>query len=184
MRLYFYTSNRFKFRVAERLLRGYGVALERVEPRYREVQAERGEQVVEDALLRAELLPAIAEDSGLFVEALRGFPGTITGYVQRTLSAEHLLRLLEGEERREACFRSVVGLREAGGEIRFFTGEMCGVIAEEPRGRSEYWYDTIFIPRGERRTLAEMSFEEVLEISDWKGSFCALGEYLRGRRGE
>ncbi len=181
MRLYFYTTNNFKFRVAEGLLRRYGIALERVEPDFRETQAKSSEAVVEDALMRAELLPAIAEDSGLFIPALRGFPGTITGYVQRTLSAEHLLRLLEGEENREACFRSVVGLREPSGEIRFFTGEMCGRIAEEPKGSSEYWYDTIFIPEGEIRTLAEMSFDEVLAISDWKKSFTALGEYLRRR---
>ena len=180
MRLYFYTTNRFKFRIAHRLLRRYGIALERVEPEFREAQAESCEAVVKDALMRAELLPAIAEDSGLIIPALRGFPGTITSYVQRTLSAEHLLRLLAERENREACFRSVVGLREGGG-IRFFTGEMCGRIAEEPRGSSEYWYDTLFIPEGETRTLAEMSFEEVLAISDWRKSFTALGEYLSGQ---
>jgi XTP/dITP diphosphohydrolase len=181
MRLYFYTSNRFKFRIAERLLKHYGIALERVEPRYREVQAESSEDVVEDALRRVELLPAIAEDSGLIIRALHGFPGTITSYVQSTLSAEHLLRLMEGEVRREACFRSVVGLREVGGKIKLFRGEVCGRIAEEQRGSSKYWYDTIFIPEGETRTFAEMSFEEVLAMSDWKKSFTALGEYLRGR---
>jgi|Deesub1362B_J571_1020462.scaffolds.fasta_scaffold12284_2 XTP/dITP diphosphohydrolase len=178
MRLYFYTTNRFKFRIAERLLRRYSIALERVTPEFREVQAESSEAVVEDALKRATLLPAIAEDSGLIIPALRGFPGTITGYVQRTLSAEHLLRLLEGEARREACFRSVVGLRTQSGEIKLFKGEVCGRIAEEQRGSSEYWYDTIFIPEGETRTFAEMSFEEVLAISDWKKSFTALGEYI------
>ena len=180
MRLYFYTTNRFKFRIACSLLRRYGISLEMVMPGFREIQSESSEAVVEDALRRAALLPAIAEDSGLFIPALRGFPGTITSYVQRTLTAKHLLRLME-DKAREACFHSVVGLREVSGKIRLFRGEMCGRIAEEQRGSSEYWYDTIFVPEGETRTLAEMSFDEVLAISDWKKSFTALGEYLSGR---
>ncbi|WP_456475350.1 non-canonical purine NTP pyrophosphatase [Candidatus Pyrohabitans sp.] len=180
MRLYFYTTNRFKFRIAGGLLRRYGIVLEMVMPGFREIQAENSESVVEDALRKAELLPAMAEDSGLFIPALRGFPGTITGYVQRTLTAKHLLRLME-DKAREACFRSVVGLREASGEIRLFRGEVCGRIADSPRGSSEYWYDTIFIPEGESRTFAEMGFDEVLAMSDWKKSFTALGEYLSGK---
>ncbi len=184
MRLYFYTANRFKYRFAEGLLGQYGVVLKMVKPEFKEVQAERAEEVVADALEHAVLLPAIAEDSGLFIQALGGFPGTITGYVQRTLTAGHLLNLLEGERNRKACFRSVVGLREREGGIRFFTGEMCGVIAEEERGNSRYWYDNIFVPEGESRTLAEMSMEEVMRISDWKKSFTSLGEYLAKKGGE
>ncbi len=121
---------------------------------YREVQASSLEEVVREAL---EEIPGdnfFIEDAGLFVDALSGFPGVYSAYVFKTLGNAGILKLLRGEENRRARFRSVVGLK-LGGEVKLFTGEVLGSIAEEARGEAGFGYDPIFIPEGSTKTFAE-----------------------------
>ncbi len=94
------------------------------------------------------------EDSGLFVEALRGFPGVYSAYVSKTIGYKGILRLMKGEENRKAYFKSVVCLKLKG-EIKIFRGKVEGRIAEKARGRGGFGYDPIFIPEGSDKTFAE-----------------------------
>ncbi len=175
MKLSFYTRNPRKVALLRGLLAERGVTAEVVQAEPPpEIQADTCEQVVVHTLRGAQ--SGVAEDSGLFIPALGGFPGVITAHVQERLRPEHLLRLMRGR-RREAVFRSAAGVALSG-EVRVFTGEMHGVIAPRPLGKSEHWLDTLFIPRGETRSLAEMSEAERFEVSDWKQSFTALADYL------
>lgn len=118
-------------------------------------------------------LPAIADDSGLEVDALGGAPGVRTRRFAGPGASDdennaHLLRLLEGvpREQRTARYRCVLAFAEqpvAGAVIsipRLTHGTLEGRIALSPRGRGGFGYDPIFEPEGEPpggRTLAEYS---------------------------
>ncbi|WP_457619849.1 XTP/dITP diphosphatase [Methanopyrus sp.] len=168
MKVLFATGNIGKYREAKRILARYGIEVERVDIDYPELQSDSLEEIAAyGARHCAESLgrSVIVEDSGLFVEALNGFPGPYSAYVFDTIGNEGILKLLEGEENREAKFISVVGYCEPGGRPVTFTGEVRGRIAEEPRGEEGFGYDPIFIPEGEDRTFAELGVEEKCKIS-------------------
>jgi len=146
-----------------------------VVPGFKEIQAQSAREKVLHSLGRAEKLPAMAEDSGLYIPSLGGFPGPITSFVQKKLSAKKLLRLLG--ERREASLVSVAGVRSLEG-TRLFQGRVDGHIAPQPRGNSPHWIDRVFVPGG-KRTIAEMGLEEFLPRSDWHQSFTQLAKYAK-----
>lgn len=109
--------------------------------------------------------PIFVEDSGLFIEELEGFPGPISGYVHHTLGNEKIQALLKDTTNRSAYFESVIAVRLPEGRIATFTGRLEGKIAEEIRGEHGFDYDSIFIPEGADRTMAEMTTEEKNEYS-------------------
>ncbi len=177
MKLYFYTNNRFKFRVADEIFSRYEIGLFIVKPDFKEIQAEKSEDKVVDALNNAILRHALAEDSGLYIQSLKGFLGVITGYVQRHLTPEVFLRLIEREM--EASLLSITGVRTES-KIKLFRGEIKGRVIPEQRGYSDYWVDTIFIPYGKNESIAEIGMKNFLPVSDWSISFMSACDYLRG----
>ncbi len=160
MRVRFVTSNRNKFQEAERIGELYGVQLEWVERKYMEPQG----SILEDvARISAEILandvnpPFFIEDSGLFIDALNGFPGVYSSYVFKTIGNKGILRLMEGIERREASFVCVIAYHDGKG-VRTFRGEVKGMISSDARGDHGFGYDPIFEVDG--RTFAEMGEEK------------------------
>ena len=117
------------------------------------------------------------EDAGLFVQALGGFPGVYSAYVQKTVGNAGILRLMEGEVDRAAYFKSVVAYIEPGMETRLFSGEVHGQIGFEPRGNLGFGYDPIFYVNG--ISLAEMDLEKKNQISHRAKSMRALYEWKR-----
>ena len=118
------------------------------------MQADSLEEVVLEALRYIREDNFFIEDSGLFVEALNGFPGVYSAYVFKTLGYKGLIKLMEGEENRRAYFESVVGLRFRG-EVKIFRGRVYGTIAERPSGEKGFGYDPVFIPEGYNVTFAQ-----------------------------
>ncbi len=162
LELRFVTTNRGKFDEVAAALRPHGITLQRVDAPYPEVQADTLEEVVTFGLnwLRGrhggDLL---IDDSGLFVEALGGFPGVYSAYVHRTLGLQGILRLMEGREDRRAHFQACFGLLR-GDEVGVVRGKCEGTITNGVRGKGGFGYDPIFAPGGHRRTFGEMSIEE------------------------
>ena len=122
------------------------------------------------AVSEASGLPAIADDSGLMVDALDGAPGVISARYggSHELSDEYRWRLLlknmEGMEQRAAKYVSVIAAVFPDGRILTARGECHGEIAEGPRGEGGFGYDPIFrLPDG--RHMAEISIEEKNRIS-------------------
>lgn len=124
------------------------------------------------ALSRWAGLPALADDSGLEVNALGGAPGVISAHYagvhgDDAANVARLLREMEGVPPRErgARFVCVLVLASPRGdtvEIR----ETCeGAIAGEPRGELGFGYDPVFVPEGMDRTLAELPLEEKNAVS-------------------
>ncbi len=114
---------------------------------------------------------ALADDTGLFVDALDGRPGVRSARYagERATYAENvarLLRELDGAETRRAEFRSVVALIRPDGTGVTGEGSVPGSITEAPRGENGFGYDPVFEPdEGEGRTFAEMTSEEKHDLS-------------------
>lgn len=152
---------------------------------------ETGSTFYENALIKARALveafgkPAVADDSGLEVDALGGKPGVYSArYAGEQGNAkknnEKLLRELEGVpwNRRTARFRCVAVLMTPDGWVAQAEGTLEGHIGFEPRGSGGFGYDPIFIVEGEERTVAEMSLDEKNRISHRAKAFRKLKEKM------
>jgi XTP/dITP diphosphohydrolase len=166
-RLTIVTHNPGKVREFQAGLSHRGIELHHLNRTYHELQADTLEEVASFGLqdLAAEVEGDFClEDSGLFIDALHGFPGVYSAYVYRTVGLNGLLKLLKGVEDRRASFASVIAVSWEG-ETHLFRGEVAGQIARAPRGTEGFGYDPIFIPDGERSTFAQMSLTEKLKHS-------------------
>ena len=127
---------------------------------------------------------AIADDTGLEVEALNGAPGVRSARFagEHATDAENralLLAKLKGVTNRSARFRTVVALVSSKGDIHFVGGECIGTIAESERGDSGFGYDSLFIPTdGDGRTFAEMSGAEKDAVSHRGRAIAQVPELL------
>ncbi|GBD21919.1 dITP/XTP pyrophosphatase [bacterium HR28] len=134
---------------------------------------ETGDTFAENALIKARAaahasgLVALADDSGLEVDALGGRPGVHSAHYagEGATDRDNIQRLLSElrgvpRERRTARFRAVIALVAPDGREALAEGVVEGHIIEEPRGESGFGYDPIFQPLGSEHTFAEMSAEE------------------------
>ena len=181
------TGNPGKLRQFSELLGASGLALVRQSDFGIEPPPETGNTFLENSLLKARNaarltgLPAIADDSGLEVDALDGRPGLYSArYAGEGASDEQNLRkmLLELENvptaRRTARYRSVIVFIRGPEDPVPMVGEGVweGSIAEAPRGNGGFGYDPIFIPRGQSQTAAEMP-------ADLRNARCHRGQASR-----
>ena len=183
MRLLIATGNAGKVRELRRLLAG--LPLEPVGPvdagLTLEVEEtgttfEANAEAKARAFAEASGLPALADDSGLVVDALGGRPGVHSARFAGPprSDARNLARLLEElrdvpEGRRQARFVCVAALALpssgpawgglAGGEVRLFRGVCEGRIGFVPRGTDGFGYDPVFLPAGHAQTFAELPAE-------------------------
>jgi XTP/dITP diphosphohydrolase len=152
---------------------------------------ETGATFEENAFIKAHAasealgLPAIADDSGLCVDALGGAPGVLsaryTGRHDDTDEARcrFLLEKLRDEEHRAARFVSCICCRFPDGAVLRARGECGGEILREPRGTRGFGYDPVFLPTGESRSMAELSAEEKNRISHRGRALRQFREELR-----
>ncbi len=139
---------------------------------------ESGETFEENAACKAlELarwsgIPALADDSGLEVDALGGAPGVDSALYAGThgddaANLARLMREMEGVPagRRGARFVCVLALASPGGDTLLVRGTCEGTIAEKPRGEGGFGYDPVFVPAGMGRTMAELNLEEKNAVS-------------------
>ena len=104
----------------------------------------------------------LVEDAGLFIDALRGFPGVYSSSVLEKLGLDGILTLLQGREQRTALFGCCAAMWD-GERLLIGEGTCTGEMAQEARGEHGFGYDPLFIPDGEGaddRTFAQMSVEE------------------------
>jgi XTP/dITP diphosphohydrolase len=131
-------------------------------------------------------IPAIADDSGLTVDALSGMPGVLSArWAGAHGDDEANLRLVLGQladvpdERRGAAFVCAVALVTPGADPVVLRREWRGTLVREPRGTNGFGYDPIFVPDGESRTSAELAPEEKDAASHRGQALRALVPYLR-----
>ena len=123
-----------------------------------------------EAVCEATGLPALADDSGLEVDALDGEPGVLSAryagvHGEDDANNDLLLRRLEGKDARSASFRCALALKIPGRETLIAEGSCPGTILYERRGTGGFGYDPLFLYEPMNKTYAEMNAEEKNQIS-------------------
>ncbi len=184
------TANPDKARELAALLEGFEVALRPFDlPDVEETAdtLEGNARLKAVAVMEATGELAVADDTGLEVDALDGRPGVWAARYAGpgATYADNVAKLLDElagvpAERRTARFRTVaVALFPDGREI-VAEGAVDGRIAESPRGQAGFGYDPVFVPDGgDGRAFAEMSIDEKAEVSHRGRALRALADRLR-----
>ncbi|MFI0479291.1 RdgB/HAM1 family non-canonical purine NTP pyrophosphatase [Actinomadura sp. 9N215] len=135
-------------------------------------------------------LPAVADDSGLCVDALNGMPGVLSarwsgrlGDATGDRDAANLRLVLDQigdvpDGQRGGAFVCAAALVVPGGVEHCVEGRLRGAVVREPRGTGGFGYDPVFVPDGETRTTAEMPPEEKDAISHRGRAFRALAALI------
>jgi XTP/dITP diphosphohydrolase len=192
-RLVLATANPDKVREIEPLLTGIDVdlvAVTEIVPEW--TVNETGETLEENAELKARAAVvatgefAVADDTGLFIDALDGAPGVQSARFagEAATYRDNVDLLLDclrdvGEERRQAEFRTAVVIIRPDGIKRAFEGVLRGRITGSPRGKGGFGYDPVFEPCEEGQTLAELSLSVKNTMSHRARAFKALARFLK-----
>jgi len=166
MKLKLITSNLGKVEEFRSAFSQYGVEIEHTKVPYDEIQTADLEEVVKngiDALRKIGLKNFIIDDSGLFIDDLKGFPGVYSSYVQKTLGNKGILELMANRKDRGAEFRCCIGC-DINGETVIVTGICRGSILENEVGNEGFGFDPIFSVDG-KRSFAEINTKEKNIIS-------------------
>lgn len=170
------SHNQGKVREIVDLLSPFGIAVKSAAELGLAEPEETGTTFEENAVLKAEAaasssgMIALADDSGLAVDALGGDPGIYSArWAGPTKDFSIAMRKVEerlqaagavSPEKRRAHFISVLALATPAGEIETFTGRVEGILVWPPRGTQGFGYDPIFLPEGHSLTFGEMSAEQ------------------------
>lgn len=174
------TGNWAKIASAKQVLEPLGYTVEQINLETPEIQADDVNEVAKySAKWACEKLekPVLKNDSGLFVNALKGFPGVYTHYADDTIGEDGLLKLMEGIEDRTAYFKDALAYCEPGKEPIVFETITKGTIATKKSGTYGWSWDFIFIPAGEEKTLG--CFPDEIRWNFWNlDSYNQLVDYL------
>ncbi|HTF03742.1 MAG TPA: RdgB/HAM1 family non-canonical purine NTP pyrophosphatase [Bacteroidia bacterium] len=190
MRIVLATQNVHKIREISLLLPSW-ITVSGIDGLISEELREDGETLEENALQKARFVQkltgavAMADDTGLEVDALNGAPGVYSArYGGEAKNAElniaKLLREMQHTSNRRARFRTVIALADGKNE-HLFEGIIEGEIIEEPRGTNGFGYDPVFVPTGDNRTLAELTIEQKGALSHRGKALVHLVEFLATR---
>lgn len=174
--LIFATHNRGKVEEVRQILARYGTEVKSAaelglsEPVETETSFVGNARIKAHAAARATGLPALADDSGLCVDALGGQPGVYTADWAETptgrdfgmaMARTHAALLQESAPQPwTARFQCTLVLAYPTGEDQVFEGSVAGHLIWPIRGAEGHGYDPMFVPEGESRTFAEMTHEE------------------------
>jgi XTP/dITP diphosphohydrolase len=168
------THNRGKLAEIRELLSRYGVAaISALELGLPEPE-ETGGTFIANAEIKARAaanranIPALADDSGLCVEALDGAPGINSArwagdsrdFGAAMEKVEEALRAAKASPPFKAHFACALALAFPDGEVQSFEGKVFGELVFPPRGSLGFGYDPIFLPEGHERTFGEMTAQE------------------------
>ena len=143
-----------------------------------------------EAVMKASGLPALADDSGIAVDALNGEPGiysarygfddTLDDFGRLCLLLKNTEHVPDGE--RQAQFVCVITMVTPDGKVIQARGEVHGELLRAPAGEGGFGYDPVFVPEGEELTFAEMSPEAKNAISHRGRAMAKLAEWLAERK--
>lgn len=192
-RLVLATRNRKKLAELDRILREAGTAVEllTLDDVHVPDVVESGATFAENAVLKATAtaagtgLPAVADDSGLTVDALNGMPGVLSArWSGKNATDQSNLRLVleqtadVPDERRGAAFVCVAALATPAGDVHTVEGRVQGRLLRAPQGSGGFGYDPIFVPEGQDRTTAQMSPERKDALSHRGQAFRGIATLL------
>lgn len=189
------TNNSGKIRELKEMLKNYDV-LSQKEVGIDDLNVdENGDTFIENAIIKAnsiknilnEKMYIIAEDSGICIECLGGYPGVkskrapseelnieVTDF-QRN---EFYIKKVADNSNRKVIWQTAIALIELNGELKTFIGEVEGIIPQKQMGENGFGFDPIFYIQEENKTLAQMNFDEKEKYSARKRAVEKLVKYL------
>ena len=171
------TRNKGKKREYELLFKGYLIEVKGLcefngIPGFEEEGSTFEEIATKKAQCASRILgvPALADDSGLVVEALNGAPGIFSARYAGESADDYqnnlkLLEEMRGKENRNATFVCSIAIAKPAGQVSNYTGRCSGIILDELRGASGFGYDPLFYYPPLYRTFAQLSVEEKNRVS-------------------
>lgn len=171
------TKNQGKIAEIQDLLVAFAVKLKNLDdfgpiPEVEEDGETFDENAYKKASFTAKILgiPALADDSGLMVEALDGAPGVLSArYAGENATDEQriakLLKALKEQARRKAAFVCVLSIAVPSGPALTYEARCEGLIAEQPAGQNGFGYDPIFFYPPLNKTFAQMTLKEKSQVS-------------------
>lgn len=185
MPLIFATENKHKFEEIAAIFEEYDISLQQHKMELQEISSSSAREI---ALYKARQAfqelkqPLIVEDSAVYFTAFKDFPGTMPKRVYLSIGFPGLLKLLEGKKR-EACFLSTICFIESHDTYKFFEGKWEGrIIKKVIKPKADRMpYEKIFLPKGSKKAVVEMSREEKNDISHRAAAARALSEWLKER---
>lgn len=178
----FVTSNEHKFNEINNVLGTLGFEISWGRVKYEEIQADSTAVISLDSARKLAVRlkeDFFLEDTGLYIESLKGFPGPYSSFVSATVGNEGILKLLQGKGR-AARFMTVITYHSQGKFLQF-EGVLEGTIGNSILGEGGFGFDPIFIPEGSDKTLAEMSVSEKNSISHRTRAIQKLVEYWKSQ---
>ncbi len=172
--LLFVSSNIHKYIEAKKILDSFGINVEFFRCTLEEIQSNSildiASKKAKDAFSICKK-PLLIEDDGLLIDSLRGFPGSYSSYVFRTIGNEGILNLVT--QNRRAKFISVITYCDKK-KLESFDAKLDGTISKFQKGNG-WGYDPIFIPKNYTKTFAELSnknklshrYKALKKFSNW-----------------
>jgi non-canonical purine NTP pyrophosphatase (RdgB/HAM1 family) len=155
----FVTGSTNKVAEAERILR---FKLEHRQIDLPEIQAVDVEEVItykaKYAYSVLDKKPVMIEDTGLYIEAWNGLPGALVKWFIEKIGDTGICEMMHSFTNKNAWARTAVATYD--GELKIFSGEVRGRIADTPIGNEGFGWDRLFIPAGSDKTFGEMLPEE------------------------
>lgn len=180
MKIYFITENKRKIERARKICQNTGIEIEQVEIDTPEIQGVDSKEI---AQYSAEFAgkksgkPVIKLDVSFHINALNGFPGPFVKYINQWLDPKYVLKMLKGVKDRSCYWTDSLAFYNKG-ELKVFTANEEGTIADKPKGDNGWGMDRIFIPKGQTKTKGELSDEERIVICN-KGHWEQFIEFIK-----
>jgi inosine triphosphate pyrophosphatase len=181
MKLYFATGNLHKLEEARKLLPDFEI--EQIAIDLPELQGEPEEIAREKARIACEKTgkTVFVEDTCLSFNAWKGLPGPYVKDFVKKVGVDNFPRLLEAYDDKTAVAICTIGFCEKGKEPMIFEGRVNGTIVE-PRAKTRFDWDRVFMPEEHDKTFSEMTIEEKNEISHRRRAFEKFNEWLKENR--
>lgn len=165
------TKNKAKFESAKQYFKDFGIDVNQIKMDTIEIQSDSGEEIASYSAKYASEklnLPVIKNDTGFYVEALSGFPGPYSHYVEDKIGFQGLLDLMKNKKNRKAYFLEVFAYAEPNCELKLFLCKTIGTISYEPCGEFGWGWDYVFIPENCEKTLA--CFDDNERYKKWNNT--------------
>ena len=182
-KIIYVTGNWAKIESAKQALEPLGFEIENIKMDTLEIQADTAAEVAAfSAKYASDRLKCdvLKNDSGIYVDALKVFPGPYTHYADDTIGEDGLLKLMQNETNRKARFIESYAYCEYGKEPVIFESVTHGTIAYEKSGTYGWSWDFVFIPDGQTKTMGCFPDDERWKLFSREGLF-KLAEYLKNK---
>lgn len=182
-KIYFITENKSKFKEAKLILKSINIKLVQKNLKLKETQTlDQKAVVIEKAKQAYSIIkkPVLVDDTGIYFEEYKNFPGTYTKVLFESIGFNGLKRLLKTKNKK-AYFKTFICYKDNKTE-KIFSGIWKGKITEgiSKKFNSDWQYNSIFIPIDYKKVLSEIPLEERAKKSHRKKAFDKLIKFLKG----